>query len=450
MLPCLTHTAGPEDTCGCSSNCNSCLSICPHGPFSQDEDQIARNLFQNDATGHLDSLGLYRACYQGRVADDKKYMQAPCGGLCTDLLSSLLERNRIDSLVLPIPLKERPWFESRLIHTKEELAQAGGSVYHCTPMDLSLRDIIFGKEETRTAVVALPCVAKAIRNLQLRFPTAKRRIKFVVGLVCGGLRARSFADFITGFIGIKEGRLFYRRTLAGQKDSYHTRIEMLAKDKAHSRSWYGIPGHFWVYEAASLSGCHYCDDIFCETADIVYMEAFLPEFLNDSRGRNLIITRNKELDDVVQDCFRSKRWQGDLIDPQRVATSQYKPLYKRRSRVPARIRLARQNNDYVPQKRLDLCEKFISPSFTSKAQDRQAKREFKFFSSMRGKVTASLKQLRSVNPRTSRRAAFLLWWSTLCCAAWYGVFEKVFSTNLNKKAEHALNSPATQNQPEHE
>lgn len=38
--------------------------------------------------------------------------------------------------------------------------------------------------------------------------------------------------------------------------------------------------------------CDFCDDVFAETADIALGDAWLPEYVQDGNGTNVVVTRN--------------------------------------------------------------------------------------------------------------------------------------------------------------
>lgn len=65
--------------------------------------------------------------------------------------------------------------------------------------------------------------------------------------------------------------------------------------------------------------CNSCTDVFALDADLVLMDAWLPEYIKDYRGHTLIIVRTNELDEMVREA---KSISVKSIDYQKVFTSQ--------------------------------------------------------------------------------------------------------------------------------
>ena len=78
--------------------------------------------------------------------------------------------------------------------TPEDVNSASSAAYHPVHFAQVVRYIIDNKG--RYSITALPCFAKALRLLQKENPVLQDRIKFVIGIVCGGLKTANYADFI--------------------------------------------------------------------------------------------------------------------------------------------------------------------------------------------------------------------------------------------------------------
>ena len=46
--------------------------------------------------------------------------------------------------------------------------------------------------------------------------------------------------------------------------------------------------------------CNYCSDVFADQADITFMDAWLPEYKEETEGTSMMIVRSKELIPVVE------------------------------------------------------------------------------------------------------------------------------------------------------
>lgn len=371
--------------------------------------------------GHFDALGYCLEAYQGRVTHSERYHAAPSGGLCTEVLAELLRRGDVDAVVVPQSLDVYPWFESRIVSSVSEVYASSGSVYHATPMNETIREVLYGGER-RYAVVGLPCMVQGIRLLQCRFPTAKRRIRFLLGLACSGLQTRCFADYVTALLGGKTGRLIYRQTSEKASDSLHARMVLETRARKKSIPSMGLSMHYRAYEASVVPGCRFCDDFFSETADAVFMEAFLPEIMKQHPGgTSLTVVRNAELSELLTSGIASGHWMLEPISPCQVERSQMEQVCRRRSRVPARLRWMKNQGYAIPPKRVGLCEKFIVSDFDETRQDKQAHRELSYYEKMRRHVRRYRPFLKSKHPVVAWLFALRLWWLSVSSAFRHGM-----------------------------
>jgi coenzyme F420 hydrogenase subunit beta len=192
----------PQATGSCAKSCRLCLEVCPFSnEHGQDEDTLGLELFgAQEGCSHDDSLGWVRDTFVGGLADESERLKAPSGGLATAVLRQLLRDKEIDAAIVLQPQVERPWYGSVIAETEQQVLASRGSVYHVAPFDKVISEVLAGPERSY-AVVALPCAAKAIRLAQKRLPALRRRIRYVLGLTCGGYRSLLFADLLTALMG---------------------------------------------------------------------------------------------------------------------------------------------------------------------------------------------------------------------------------------------------------
>ena len=57
----------------------------------------------------------------------------------------------------------------------------------------------------------------------------------------------------------------------------------------------GLPYHLWHYQYFKHNACNFCDDVFGETADITFMDAWLPEYVRDYKGTSLNFPEQNKL-----------------------------------------------------------------------------------------------------------------------------------------------------------
>jgi coenzyme F420 hydrogenase subunit beta len=409
----------PAATGRCAESCRLCLEVCPFSnEHGDDEESLGRECFGSDAAcaPHV-SLGWVRDTFAGGVTDEGRRWAAPSGGLTTAVLCQLLRRRQIDAAVVLQPLADRPWYRSAIVESEADILGSRGSVYHVAPFEKTISRVLAGPERCY-AVVALPCAAKALRLAQKRLPAMRRRIRYILGLTCGGYRSLLFADLLTALMGRSQGMLRYR-SKCDSRTSRDYRVELKTDDSVRSLRMRGLFGYLWAHEVGMLRSCLFCDDVFAELADATFMDAWLPEYHADRRGTNLVISRNQDLSDILTALFDSGECEGGRIAPERIEESQIGLLKRRRDLLEARCRIAAETLDDVPKKR-----PAIRIPFSQEKARRLARREWAFFQALRH-------ELLRFHRRSFQQPAWIARWHArwLCgkilfLAARYGMLAK--------------------------
>ena len=323
----------PEIVSEDCTQCGLCSRVCPFIDGNPDEDEHGKVLYAaSDGMNHCSETGYYRNCFVGYAPQEEIRWAGSSGGMLTWTLCELLRRNEIDHVVCvhsnPDPGK---LYCFNIVSTLEEVRASSKSSYY--PVELSeVIQHILGRPG-RYVVVGLPCVCKAIRNAQKTIPKLEQRIRFVIGLVCAGQQVNAgFAQAIS----IKSGldgdliRICFRAKKKGvSPQNYIFQLESSQGSFAETTFFDGVK-EFWASGAFRLSGCNYCDDAFAECADAAFMDAWLPEYANDSAGHNIVLCRNPTFSDLLREV--------DTLEPigiDQVIRSQ--PIHSKRNSLRARL-----------------------------------------------------------------------------------------------------------------
>ena len=125
--------------------------------------------------------------YIARSADKEIIEKAECGGAVTALLKSILEDKRVDAVVA-VKAREGNRYDGIpvVITDPKELIETAGSL-HCGSPNIArfLKEYLEGATNTKIAVVARPCDAKAIIELAKRNQVKLGNL-LVIGLNCTG------------------------------------------------------------------------------------------------------------------------------------------------------------------------------------------------------------------------------------------------------------------------
>ena len=227
-------------------------------------------------------------------------MNSASGGLTTYVLEQLLDSRVVDAaMVVGHRQGDKPYYEYTLCRNAEDLYQCTRSAYYAVQAGDVLRRIVSDKELKSVAIVALPCLCKAIRNACIENAVLRRKVKYIIGLVCGQQKTHNFSEFLAKKSGVDslQGIDFRTKEVGRPNGNYGVKLKGNAEvEKVITFSSYAKE---WSFKMFTVQACNYCDDVFAETADMVLMDAWLPEYGHSDKGENLIITRNRELDEVV-------------------------------------------------------------------------------------------------------------------------------------------------------
>ena len=125
--------------------------------------------------------------YIARSADKEIIERAECGGAVTALLKSALEDKRVDAVVAVKARDDNRYDGIPVVITDpKELIETAGSL-HCGSPNIArfLKEYLEGATNTKIAVVARPCDAKAIIELAKRNQVKLGNL-LVIGLNCTG------------------------------------------------------------------------------------------------------------------------------------------------------------------------------------------------------------------------------------------------------------------------
>jgi hypothetical protein len=105
-------------------------------------------------------------------------------------------------------------------------------------------------------------------------------------------------------------------------------------------------------DAAQMAACDFCDDIFGETADAAFGDAWLPEYVTDWRGTNVVVVRHT----LIQSLLTAGRDSGELalddLSVESAVRSQEANYRHRWDGLSVRLQDAKQAHMWTPRKRL--------------------------------------------------------------------------------------------------
>lgn len=283
-------------------NCGKCVKSCPVLLNSSDRDLLSDSLWSNSLKEKSLQTGYILSCYEGYVPSRREHSAS--GGLCSELLMQLLKRNMIKSVYCASGNPDRTkLFVSKRVSTCEEIASCAGSAYY--PIELSETIKSIKARNELTAVVCLPCQATALRLAMKQDRQLKERVKYIIGLICGGMPGKGMVEYISAaekcdFKHI-DGVTFREKDKGIKCNNCQVKLYSNQNMKCTSRFHNGETfGFVYLNHLYHNITCDACSDIFAEHADVAFGDAWFPENTPNELGTSICITRNKEIDDIIK------------------------------------------------------------------------------------------------------------------------------------------------------
>ena len=329
--------------------------LCPFGATAPNEDEIAKQHFA-ETCDHNTQVGYYKGVYAGHVTEGEFRNRGSSGGMGTWVLNELLDQGLVDYIIHVKSdvdggdLNNIP-FEYHVSKTLEETQQGGKSRYY--PIELSEVLKTVRNQPGRYAVVGLPCFIKSIRLLQAQDPIIAERVKYCVGLVCGHLKSARYAESLAWQMGIAPPDLkaidFRVKDPSQPANRYSTYARGTSGEKVVPTNQ--LFGADWGAGAFKYKACDFCDDVFAETADVVLGDAWLPEYVQDSDGTNVVVTRSDDLQRLIINARSEGRLKLDDLSVEKAAQSQDAGLRHRKVAIGYRLYREKSKGNWVPIKR---------------------------------------------------------------------------------------------------
>lgn len=202
-------------------------------------------------------------------------------------------------------------------------------------------------------------LAKALRLAAKRNRTLSHRICYVLGLTCGQSKSAFFAEYVCALAGgdpagLKEVQ--FRGKDPQRLASDHGIRLTWAQDGMGKRTktifWGEGPGRAGAKRYFTPAACNYCDDVFAETADASFMDAWLPSYVSDSAGTSIVVIRHPALRLLFADGVRAGTLQADPISVDLVIESQHSAIRVKGETLRKRLYLAKCRKAWVPRSRM--------------------------------------------------------------------------------------------------
>jgi coenzyme F420 hydrogenase subunit beta len=341
------------------SSFTSVKNVCPSLNPELNEDKLAESLFP-DAKHKYSGLGSYLNLWGGYVSEKSFRSDGTSGGTGTWIGYELLRKGLIDGII-HVKASERvnendPYYVYSVSYDIESALKCSRTRYHVVEFSKALEEAI--SSGGRYLFIGVPCQVKAIRKLQLIDKRVDKAIAYTMSLVCGHMKSINWTNSLSWGADIKpknstsfqyrtkgEGipARAYMFTAYGKKDGHD-----LSTLKDSSK----VVGGKFNLGALMLPACEWCDDVVGETADITVGDAWIPRFESDENGNNLVIVRNKKIDELIKDAISENRLKYTNLSPKEAWESQAGGFRQRGEGLSHRLDLRSKKGLWAPQKRI--------------------------------------------------------------------------------------------------
>jgi coenzyme F420 hydrogenase subunit beta len=329
--------------------------VCPFSDDAANEDELGAPTPEGNRLPHDTHLGRHGRVFAGRRLSTGELLESSSGGLTSWMLRELLERGEVDA-VLHVAQRTagQEMFGYAVSSTVAEVESRKKSLYYST----TFRDVLLQAkgDGRRYAIVGVPCFIKAARLLCRDDAELASQLRYFVGIVCGHLKSQFFAESLAWQVGVPPGELEtvdFRLKVSDRPavDYDFGALKRGGEDFVRRRTGSLLGGN-WGHGAFQPEACNFCDDVFAETADVVFGDAWLPEYNADWRGTNVVVSRNMVIDALLQDGMERGEIELEEISTQQATASQAGNFRHRRDGLAVRLADDIAAGLSVPKKRV--------------------------------------------------------------------------------------------------
>src|SRR5690625_1082970 len=303
-------------------------NVSPNFNTELSESIIADELYGKSENIYFDErLGYYNSLYVGHVAEGNYRENASSGGMGTGILKELFEKGLVDYVIqVKKTDNSETLFQYDISYTITEIQHRAKTRYYAEEISEVIKKV---KEvHGNYAIIGIASFIYAIRLLAKQDNIINERIKYTVGLICGHQKSSKFAEAMAWQLGISPGDLldidFRHKLLDRPANQYGVKItgyingeiRTIIKPKSE------LFGQNWGWGLFKPIASNFTDDVFNETADIVLGDAWLPEYQTDSNGNNIVIIRNNEINNLVNNAIKFNKLKMDAVDKKIIFKSQ--------------------------------------------------------------------------------------------------------------------------------
>ncbi|MBI1165508.1 hypothetical protein HCI84_01270, partial [Escherichia coli] len=320
--------------------------ICPFSDSSTNETILGASLYGDKKFDKR--VGYFDDIYIGYVVDNQDRLTSSSGGLTTWFAKKLLINKEVDAVIHVG--HGTHMFDYIITENILDLDLQNNKKSRYYPVSFSELINKINQSDKKYLFIGIPCFVKSIRLAQKEGMV--QNIKFVISLLCGHMKSKDFATSLAWQIGVKPddlGSVDFRVKEDNKKaNDYNIEVEDTCNKKYMHQSS-SLFGTNWGLGFFKHHACDFCDDIAGELADATLGDAWLPKYINDSQGTNILIVRNDVLNKLLE------QYQEEIV----LETANVEDFYESqagnfRNRREGLLVRVQNEKKWTPRKRLEI------------------------------------------------------------------------------------------------
>ena len=313
--------------------CGMCSAVCPGKEFPMNE--WSKKLFGKEYdTSKL--FGAYQKIWNAYAMDDEIRSIGSSGGVITQILVDLLERNVVEGVAAIRKKKDAAHeFEPFIAENREQIIAAAQSKYVILPVNQVIREI--KQSGKKVAYVGLPCQIHGMRKAMEKNTWLKDQIVVLISPFCGFNMEYSATDYLIAKSGIGKNEieeLSYRHK-KGNDTGFYIRA------KSGKDFFVNKHGYTFLNLIFSPKRCWKCFDYSGEFADISVGDAW-----EMGQGFSRVIVRTNTGNDLFESIMARGMVHAQPADENAIIKTQNKVVNYKKKQIVLRKDRMRHFPDY--------------------------------------------------------------------------------------------------------
>jgi coenzyme F420 hydrogenase subunit beta len=332
-------------------------AVCPFSSLSPDETAVGNALFAQEGGTFDPKTGWVNLMAAGGLTDPVQREASSSGGLTTWVLGRLLDTGLVDGVIHLGSAQGGQggaMFSYAISRSRQDLLPKSKSKYYASTIAEVLKAV--RGDGLRYAFVGVPCFVTATRHIAAADPVYGEQLAFFIGLVCGHMKSTRFAELMAWQVGVPPQDLACVDFRLKERDRKSSEYRFAAQSR-QSGAWHSAPtrslyGADWGQAFFQPKACDFCDDIFAESADIALGDAWLPQYEANWLGTNVLVSRRRELDEMLRQGVEAKEIQLEPLSMEATCATQGGNFRHRRDGLALRLHDAAKRGQETPPKRV--------------------------------------------------------------------------------------------------